>query len=234
MRFEQPLIEGTLLRRHKRFLADVKLNNGDEITVHCANPGSMMGCSEPGSKVLISQTVDPRRKFKHQLEIIYAGRTPVGIHTGRPVTVVGEAIMEARIPELAGYAQLRRDAKYGRDNRIDLLLEGNGLRNCYIEVINVTLADDNVAYYPDVVMPEGPAHLDELTDLVREGNRAMLFFVAQRADVTKFRPADHLDPEFSQALRDAIARGVEPMCWRSRVTRKGIELDEQMLIELGS
>ena len=234
VRFEQQLIEGTLLRRYKRFLADVRLTNGEEVTVHCANPGSMMGCSEPGSKVLISEHNDPRRKLKHQLEIIYAGRTPVGIHTGRPSTVVGEAIERGKIQELAGYATLRRDVRFGRDKRIDLLLEGNGLRSCYIEVENVTLARESVAYFPDAVNERGPKRMCDLTDIVREGNRAVIMFVAQRSDVQSFKPADHIDAEFGQALRDAIARGVEPVCYRAKVTRRGIELDQRLPVEMES
>jgi sugar fermentation stimulation protein A len=232
VRFEQPLIEGTLLRRYKRFLADVRLNNGSEVTAHCANPGSMLGCSEPGSKVLLSVHDDPRRKFKHQLEIIYAGRTPVGVHTGRPNAVVAEAIQQGKIDELAGYATMRREVRYGRDSRIDLLLEGNGLRPCYVEVKNVTLAQDGVAYFPDAVTVRGTKHMSELTDIVREGNRAMVIFVAQRSDVGEFRPADHIDTEFGQALRDAAARGVEVSCYRAKVTRRGIALDKQLDVDL--
>jgi sugar fermentation stimulation protein A len=232
VRFEQQLIEGTLVRRYKRFLADVRLTNGDEVTVHCANPGSMMGCSDPGSKVLISENEDPRRKLKHQLEIIYAGRTPVGIHTGRPAGVVSEAIEKGKIEELAGYATMRRDVRFGRDNRIDLLLEGNGLRSCYIEVENVTLARDSVAFYPDAINERGPQRMSDLTDIVREGNRAMIMFVAQRSDVQSFRPADHIDAEFGQALRDAVARGVEPVCYRAKVTRRGIELDLRLPVDM--
>jgi sugar fermentation stimulation protein A len=232
VRFEQTLIEGTLLRRYKRFLADVKLASGEEVTVHCANPGSMMSCSDPGSKVLVSLHDDPRRKLKHQLEIIYVGRTPVGIHTGRPNAVVAEAITMGRISELAGYATLRREVRFGRDSRVDLLLEGNGLRSCYVEVKNVTLARDGVAYFPDAVTARGTKHMAELTDIVREGHRAMVLFLAQRADVERFRPADEIDSEFGQALRDAIARGVEPVCYRSKITRRGIELDVQLPVEL--
>jgi len=232
VRFEQPLIEGTLVRRYKRFLADVKLRNGSEVTAHCANPGSMMGCSEPGSKVLLSVHDDPRRKFKHQLEIIYAGRTPVGVHTGRPNAVVAEAIQRGKIEELAGYATLRREVPVGRDSRLDMVLEGNGLRSCYVEVKNVTLAQDGVAYFPDAVTERGARHMSELTDLVREGNRAMVVFVAQRSDVKVFRPADHIDPDFSQALRDAAARGVEVLCFRAKVTRRGIGLDNKLEVNL--
>src|SRR5688572_28429785 len=161
-----------------------------------------MGCAEPGSKVLVSIHDDPRRKLKHQLEIVYAGRIPVGVHTGRPTAVVAEAITQAKIGELAGYAQMRRDTRSNRNTRIDLLLEGNGLRTCYIQVKNVTLAYETVAYFPDVVSGNETDQLSELTDLVREGNRAMIIFVAQRADVEWFRPADHIDPDFGQGFRD--------------------------------
>lgn len=231
MRFEHPLIEGTLIRRN-RFLADVKLRNGDEITAHCAHAGSMLGCSEPGSRVLLSQHNDPRRKLRHQLEIVYAGRVPVGIHTGRPAAVIAEAVMQGKIPELAGYATLRRDSAGIRDVRVDLALEGNGLRTCYIQVKNVTLAADGVAFYPDAPSVVESDRLAELTDLVREGYRAMIVFVAQRADVERFKPADHIDAEYGQTFRDAAARGVEVACYRAHVTRKGIELADKLAIDL--
>ena len=233
MRFEQPLLEGTLIRRYKRFLADVKLRNGDEITAHCANPGSMMGCSEPGSKVLISVHEDPRRRFKHQVEIVYAGRTPVGVHTGRPTAVLIEAIMHGKISELAGYATLRREVSVPRESHIDVVLEGNGLRPVYIRAENVTLAYEGVSYFPDAVSPRGIQHMSELTDIVREGSRAMIFLLAQRSDVEHLRPADHIDPEFGQAFRDGIARGVEAIGYRAKVTRKGIELDKKLPVDLG-
>lgn len=232
MRFEQPLVEGTLLRRYKRFLADVRLENGDEVTAHCANTGSMQGCSEPGSKVLLSISDDPTRRFRHELEIIYSGRTPIGVHTGRPNAVVAEAVSSGRVPELAGYATLRREVTYGRNSRVDLLLEGNGLRPCFVEIKNVTLADGAVAMFPDAVTERGTRHVLELTDMVREGNRAMVLFVAQRPDVERFRPADHIDPEFGQVLRDATARGVEALCYRAKVTRRGIELETRLTVDL--
>jgi sugar fermentation stimulation protein A len=233
VRFERPLIEGTLLRRN-RFLADVKLRNGDEIQVHCAHAGSMKSCSDPGSKVLVSLRDDPRLKVKHQLEIIYAGRTPVGIHTGRPTMVVTEAITNGRIPELAGYATLRRDAPNGKQGRADFALAGNGLRPCYVQVKSITCAFDGVAFFPDATSTGESERLAELTDLVREGNRAMVLLVVQRADVNGFKPADHIDPDFGQAFRDAVARGVEVVCYRADITRKGIELGEKIDIDLGS
>ncbi|MBT6431983.1 MAG: DNA/RNA nuclease SfsA [Deltaproteobacteria bacterium] len=234
MRFEDPLLEAKLIRRYKRFLADVKLRTGEEITVHCANPGGMLGISDPGSKVLLSATNDPRRKFDHQLEIIYSGRTPVGIHTGRPITVVSEAIMAGQIPELAGYATMRRVPKNSRNSRVDLILDGNGLRPCYIVVESVTLEKEGVAHFPDARHTRGIEEATHLTNLVREGNRAMVIFVAQRSDVTSFKLADALDSEYCDAFRDAVARGVETLCFRAKVSRKAIEFDKSMPMNLES
>lgn len=221
------------MRRQKRFFADVKLRNGEHITAHCANAGSLMGCAEPGNKVLISIHEDARRRFKHHVEIMYAGRTAVGVHTGRRAVVVSEAIAQGKIGELAGYATLKREVKTLRDSSVDMMLSGNGLRCCYITVRNVTLAYDGVGYYPDAVANKGAQDCIVLTDLVREGNRAVIFLVVQRNDVECFRPADHIDPDFSLAFRDAIARGVEAICYRAKVSRKGIELDKKLPIDLG-
>lgn len=233
MRFEQPLLEGTLIRRSKRFQAEIKLENGDQITAHCANPGSLRGCAEPGNRVLVSVNQNPRLKFGHQLEVIYAGRVPVGVHMARPVSVVAEAIQNAKLPELAGYARLRRLTRNDGVPYADLVLEGNGLRACYLHIQNVTMAEGPVAYFPDYPLPSGVDAMSELTNLVREGNRAMIFLVAQRNDVRCFRPADEIDAEYAQALRDAVARGVEIQCQRAKVTKKGIELDEPLALELG-
>lgn len=232
VRFDQPLIEGTLKGRSKRFVAEVELPNGEAVNARCTNGGSMLGCSEPGSKVLLSVHNDPRRKFQHQLEIIYSGRTPVGVHTGRPSGVITEALQEGLIPELAGYAKMRREVPFNRDSKISILLEGNGLRPCFVEVLNVTLADGDTALFPDAPEDRLIDRMTELTDLVREGNRAMILYLAQRADVERFRPADHIDPEFGQAFRDAVARGVETLCYRARVTRQGIDFDERLLMDL--
>ena len=233
MRFEQPLLEGTLLKRERRFQAEVRLPNGEEITAHCANPGSLLGCADPGNKVLISKNDNPRIKFEHQLEVIYAGRTPVGVHMARPLAVVNEAIAQGQLEQLAGYAQMRRLNRSPKNAYADLVLEGNGLRPCYIHVQSVTLAQEKIAYYPDTSVPDAVEVMDALTNLVREGSRAMIFFVAQRKDVEWFRPAEHIDAEYTQAFRDAVARGVEPICYRAHVTKKGIELDSELTVDLG-
>jgi sugar fermentation stimulation protein A len=234
MRFEQTLVEGTLVRRYKRFLADIKLRTGEEITAHCANAASLLGCAEPGNKVLLSTHDDPRRRFRHQIEIMYAGRTAVGVHAGRRSTVVTEAVTQGKVGELAGYATLKRDPQAMRDPSIDLMLAGNGLRPCYITVRNVTLASEGVGYYPDAVSAKGAQEMQALTDLVREGSRAVIFLVVQRNDVTSLRPADHIDADFGLAFRDALARGVEALCYRAKVTRKGIELDKKIPVDLGA
>ena len=232
MRFDDPLVEAKLIRRYKRFLADVQLRSGEEITVHCSNAGGLQGISDPGTKVLLSKTNDPRRKFNHQLEIVYSGRTPIGIHTGRPITVVGEAIRDGLIPELAGYATMRRIPRANRVERIDLVLEGNGLRPCYIVVENVTLEKETVARFPDAKHPQGIDVIHNLTNLVREGNRGMVIFVAQRSDVESFELADQLDSEYCEAFRDGVARGVEALCFRARVSRKGIDFEKPLTMSL--
>jgi sugar fermentation stimulation protein A len=233
LRFDQPLLEGTLLRRRKRSLAEIRLRTGEEITAHCINPGSLSGCAEPGNRVLISVHEDPRRRFKHQLEISYSGRTAVGVHAGRPTTVATEAIMQGKITALMGYATMRRDPRNARAESVDFALEGNGLRTCYISVKSVSMAYEGIAYYPDAIVTRGPENLTVLTDLVREGSRAMMLFIIQRNDVECFRPADHIDAEYATAFRDAVARGVETLCYRAKVTRKGIELDKNIPVDLG-
>lgn len=234
MRFEQPLLEGTLIRRERKFVADVMLTSGEEIAAHCANPGQLLGCAEPGSKVLVSVHDNPKIKFRHQLEVIYAGRTPVAIHAGRPAAVAAEAIIAGKVPELAGYATLKRANPRNRDFRVDFVVKGNGLRTCYMKVENVTAAEGDVAFYPDLKLGDSTKLMQELTNLVREGNRVMFMFLAQRSDVERFRLAEELDAEFVQVFRDAVARGVETAAYRSKVTRRGIEFEKQLEFDVNA
>jgi sugar fermentation stimulation protein A len=232
LRFEETLLEGTLEERTKPFHARIRLRSGERVMAHCANPGSMQGCSDPGSRVLLSVHKNARRRHAHQMEIVYAGRVAIGVHSGRPTTVLVESIRQGKISEVAGYATLRREVQVPKVSCVDLVLEGNGLRTCKVVAKNVTLAQGNTAYYPDAVMEHAYAELTELTNLVREGSRAMIFLLAQRADVETLRPADAINPEYGQAFRDAIARGVEIACYRAKVTRKGIELDKRLPVDL--
>lgn len=231
MRFKQSLLEGTLVRRKKRFLADVKLKDGEEVSAFCVNSGNLSGCSTPGSRVLMS--VDEKSRYKYQLEIIYSGRVAVGVHGQRPTSLIAEAISKDKIPTLMGYERIRSGEHAPRDTRTDLILEGRPARECYICVKSATLAQDNVVYYPDGIVNRGTQHLQALTDLVRDGRRAMIVFVAQRHDVERFRPADHIDADYCSALRDACARGVEALCFRTRITRAAIEFEQQLPVELG-
>jgi len=227
MTFDPPLIEATLIRRYKRFLADVRLADGRELTVHCANPGRMDGCAEPGSRVLLSDSGNPKRKLRYSWELVWVGHTWVGVNTGRPNAVVREAITGGAIPELAGYPTLRSEVAYGAASRVDLLLE-DGDRRCYVEVKNVTLAAAGVAMFPDAVTARGLTHLRELATRVAAGDRAVMVYLVNRGDCDRFRPAAHIDPAYAAGLREAGAAGVEVLVYAARVTPQGIDVDHRI------
>lgn len=225
MQFESPLMPGTLIARYKRFFADVRLDNGEVVTAHCPNTGSMLGCKEPGSRVWISPADNPNRKLRYTWELVEARpEVLVGIHTGRSNALVQEAIAAGRVSELAGYGEVRREVKFGRENsRIDLLLKGTGLPDCYVEVKNVTAAvSDRVALFPDAVSERGSKHLRELMHVVSTGQRAVIFFCVQRGDVDEVRPADEIDVQYGRTLREAMAAGVEALAYRAEVSPEGI------------
>lgn len=226
-----PLVAGQLLGRRQRFLADVKLGDGETVVAHCANTGSMLGCREPGSRVWLSAAADPKRKLAWTWELVEAQPgVIVGIHTGRSNGLVEEAIAAGRIPALAGYAGLRREVRYGAENsRIDLLLEDAGKPPCFVEVKNVTAAvADGVALFPDAVSTRASKHLRELAAMVAAGNRAAIVFCCQRGDVHEVRPADAIDPAYGRALRAAIAAGVEAYALAGRVAPAEIVLDRMV------
>lgn len=225
MRFENPLLPGTLLRRYKRFLADVRLDDGRTVTALCPNTGSMKTCDTPGQPVLLSEHDIPTRKYRFTWEMIRQGRIWVGINTGHPNRVVYDAIVGGRVPELAGYGETRREVRFGRENsRVDLLLR-EGDRLCYVEVKNVTMAaGGRVAAFPDAVTERGTKHLRELMHVVRQGHRAVIFYFLGRADCRSVRPADEIDPLYGVTLRRAIAAGVEPLAYRAVIRPHGIRL----------
>ncbi|MCG5497132.1 DNA/RNA nuclease SfsA [Ectothiorhodospira variabilis] len=229
-----PLIPGTLQRRYKRFLADVTLDDGQEITAHCPNTGSMMGCMEPGARVWLSRSDDPKRKCPHTWELVQAREgVLVGIHTGRSNALVEEAIRSGHLPTLANPTELRREVRYGRNrSRIDLLLTLDDTP-CYVEVKNVTAAVDNgVALFPDAVSTRGTRHLQELMAMVEEGHRAALVFCVQREDVTRVRPADEIDPDYGHWLRRAAESGVEILALGARVSTRDITLHRTLPVDL--
>jgi sugar fermentation stimulation protein A len=225
MRFDSPLIPGTLLQRYKRFFADVRLDDGTVVTAHCPNTGSMLGCGAPGSRVWISPADSATRKLRYTWELIEVRPDVlVGVHTGRTNALAHEAIAGGVVRELAGYTNIRREVTFGREgSRIDLLLSGPGLPDCYVEVKNVTAAvADGVALFPDAVSSRGAKHLRELMHMAAAGHRAVIFFCAQRADVNEVRPADAIDPAYGRTLREAIAAGVEALAYRADVNAEGI------------
>lgn len=225
MKFAEPLISGRLVKRYKRFLADVVLDEtGEEITAHCANPGSMLGLKEPGSRVWLSKSDNPKRKLKYSWEIMEADGALVGINTAHPNRLVEEAIEEGRISGLAGYESLRREAKYGKNSRIDILLEGPAGEQTFVEVKNVHLMrDPGLAEFPDSVTARGAKHLVELADMVREGHRAAMVFLVQRPDCDRFSLASDIDPNYAKAFAEAKKAGVEAYAIGCDVRVDGID-----------
>lgn len=219
-----PLAEGRLVRRRNRFVAEVELG-GRIVEAHCPNTGSMLGCRDPGSRVWVSAATNPARKLAWTWELVEAARTLVGINTGRSNGLVKEAIEAGAVPGLDGYGSIRSEVKYGEGSRIDLLLAGEGRLPCWVEVKNVTAAvEDGIGYFPDAVTERGAKHLREMAVRVAAGDRAVLVFCVQRADVREVRPADHIDPAYGRGLRQAMAVGVEVLALGARVEPTEIRL----------
>jgi len=229
MRFRAALVEGRLIRRYKRFLADVQLADR-VITASCPNTGSMMGCAEAGNRVWLSESDSATRKYRHTWELVEAAGTLVGINTGLPNVLVREAIESGAIPELGGYASIRREVPFGEErSRVDLLLEGPRRASCYVEVKNVTAAvTKGVALFPDCVSDRGSKHLRELIRLKAAGMRPVQLYCVQRGDVAEVRPADGIDVEYGRMLREAIAAGVEVLAYRARVSPDEVRLETRI------
>lgn len=222
-----PLLKGTLLRRYKRFIADVRLQNGHVVAAHCPNSGSMAGCSEPGRPVYLSRHNDPNRKLKYTWKIIDMPTSLVGVDTLVPNRLVKAAIQAEAVPELQGYSGIRREVRYGGNSRVDLLLE-RGDQSCFVEVKNCTLVLDKTAYFPDAVTSRGLKHLVELQHQVRRGHRAVMFYLVQRMDAKTFSPADHVDPDYGRELRKAVKNGVEMVVYDVHIDLHGIEIQHSL------
>jgi len=224
MKFDPPLIETRLVKRYKRFLADVAMPSGEVITVHCANPGSMLGLTEPGNRAWISDSQNPKRKLQYSLEIIEVDDVMVGINTSHPNKLAKEAIEAGRIPPLSGYDTLRTEVKYGENSRIDILLQDENKPDTYVEVKNVHfIRTPGLNEFPDSVTARGAKHLDEMAREVEKGNRAVMLYVIQRGDGNHFQFANDLDPNYFAAFTRAKAIGVEAIAIRCDVTIDGIE-----------
>ncbi len=231
MKFADPLIRGRLVRRYKRFLSDVDLTSGEQVVAHCANPGSMLGLAEPGAEVWLSPSRNPARKLKYSWELVAAGGGLVGINTGHPNAIVAEALAADRIAELTGYQSLRREVRYGRNSRIDLLLEQPGRPPCYVEVKNVTLKRGaEAAEFPDAVTQRGAKHLAELAEMAQSGARAVMFFLVQRGDCERLEIAGDIDPDYQSAFNAALANGVEAICYDCDVAPQAIELNRGLAL----
>jgi|SRR5690554_2131093 len=218
MKFPEPLVEGRLLRRYKRFLADVRLVSGEQVTAHCPNTGSMLGCQPENARVWLSRSNNPRRKLPYTWELVETAPGVLAcVNTARPNAQARHAIEAGLIAELTGYHEVRAEVRYGSEkSRIDLLLSGHeSAPDAWVEVKNVTLADGATGYFPDAVTERGQKHLRELMAQAAAGDRAVLFFLVNHEGIREVRPADHIDPRYGELLREAHAAGVEVLAYRA-------------------
>jgi sugar fermentation stimulation protein A len=231
MDFPDTLLRGRLIKRYKRFMADVILDSGETITAHCANTGAMLGVQEADSEVWLSPARNPDRKLKFTWELIRIGGGLVGINTAHPNKIVAEAIEGGKIPELTGYDTLRREVKYGKNSRVDILLSQDGKPDCYVEIKNVHLMRvAGVAEFPDSVSSRAAKHQGELADMVKQGARAVIFYLCQREDCDNFRLAADIDPDYAAAAKAARETGVEAMCYACTLTPEAIAVSRRLAI----
>jgi sugar fermentation stimulation protein A len=233
MQIGLPTIEGRLVRRYKRFFAEVELADGTLVTAHCPNTGSLKGCLAEGSRAILRDSQDLERKLRYVFQAVEIGGTLVNVDTGLPNRVVHEAVLAGAIPELAGYDEARREVRYGENSRIDLLLSRKRPEElCYVEVKNTTLAEGPLALFPDAVTERGLKHLRELSAMVAGGHRAVQFFFVSRDDVTSFAPADAIDPAYGAALRAAARAGVEVLAYSARVSPEALDVQRRLQVAL--
>ncbi len=230
MIFQEKLIHGKLIKRYKRFLADVRLDDGTEIVAHCTNSGSMKSCLENGAEVYLTPANNPKRKTKFTWEMIKIDGDWVGINTGNPNKLAFDAIVEGTIPELSGYTNVTREVKFG-DSRFDVFAENeNG--KCFVEVKNVSLKEGKYALFPDAVTTRGQKHLKTLMEVKSEGMRAVMLYIIQRSDVEVFSPAAEIDPVYAKLLKEAVGAGVEVIPMQAKVTPGRIELVKKLPFEI--
>ncbi len=230
MRFQTPLVPARLIRRYKRFLSEMELEDGRQVTAHCPNPGAMTGFDTPGLRCWLEPNDDPRRKldFAWRLAELPGGHM-AGIDTSVPNRVVGEALRGNRVEPLSGYDAVRAEVRYGRASRVDFLLTGAGRPDAYVEVKNVHLSrQDDWAEFPDCVTARGARHQDELAAMAAAGHRAVLLYLVQRTDCARFRLADNIDPAYAAAARRARAAGVESLCYSCTISQHGVTLNRRL------
>lgn len=232
VKFDKPLVHGTLIKRYKRFLADIALDDGQIVTAHLANSGAMTGTSDPGIEVWLSPAAGPGRKLAWSWELCKIDGHLVGVNTSHPNRIVAEAIAAGEIPELSGYQSLKREVKYGTNSRIDILLTDPARPPCYVEVKNVHLKQGDWAEFPDAVTARGTKHLHELSNMVANGARAVMLYLVQREDCTAFRPAKSVDPVYTAALAKAVEDGVQAICYTCRMSLDGLFIGQPMPITI--
>lgn len=234
MRFQTQLVPATLIRRYKRFLADCRLEDGREVTAHCANPGSMMGLAEPGLRIWLEPNDDPKKKLKFGWRLIeHSDGNFTGVDTGVPNKALREALEAGKIAPLAAYTNIRPEQKYGENSRIDFLLRGEGLPDAYVEVKSVTLSRRRgMAEFPDSVTARGAKHLDELGRVVQSGHRAMMLYLVQRTDCTEFTLASDIDPTYADAYTRAFRAGVETLCYGTHISPEGVTVTTPITVAI--
>ena len=230
MNFQKPLIDGYLIKRYMRFLADIKLDSGNIVTAHCTNSGTMKSCLEDNAEVYLSPVDDPNRKTKFTWEMIKINGNWVGINTGNPNKLAYEAVKSGKIEKLKGYTEVQAEVKFD-DSRFDLMAK-NEKETCFIEVKNVTLKEGKYALFPDAVTSRGKKHLETLAKVKEQGMRAVMLYVIQRNDVEIFAPAKEIDPEYTKVLKIAYEKGVEIIPMQVNVTPEKIELLKELPFEL--
>lgn len=229
MDFTTPLIPARLIKRYKRFLADARLEDGTEITAHCANPGSMMELKEPGTKIWLEPNDDPKKKLKYGWRLVdHEDGHFTGVDTSVPNRALKASLMAHEIPELASYPTVRSEVKYGQNSRIDFLLSGDG-PDLYVEVKSVTLSrQTGCAEFPDSVTARGTKHLNELVEMVKSGHRALMYYLVQRTDADHVTLAEDIDPTYAAAFDAARAAGVEVLAYNCQISPQSITLGKPL------
>ncbi len=231
------LLEGRLVKRYKRFLADIELESGDVITAHCPNTGSMLNCCDPGSRVWLLDSDNPKRKYRYTWELVEVeGRYLACINTNRANSLVKQAILEGKIGELSGYDELLTERPYGSErSRIDLLLKKESGADCYVEVKNLTLLSEaGLGLFPDAVTERGTKHLRELAGVAQAGNRAVLFFNVAHSGIGHVQPAWEIDPKYAETLLEVMEAGVEVIVYGATITAHSIEISRRLKFDLNA
>ncbi len=226
------LIEGTLIRRYKRFLTDIQLKTGQIINAHCPNTGTMLTCAQPGQPVYVSYHNNPKRKLKYSWELIKMPNSLVGINTILPNKLVKLSIENNHIKEFNDYDQVISEVRVGNKSRLDIMLEKKSGDKCYIEVKSCTLVEHEIAFFPDAVTSRGLKHIQELVNLKEQGHRAVMFYLIQRMDAKFFQPAKHIDPTYASALKKAYKAGVEILVYDVHITLKAISIRNSIPFKL--